>query len=60
MTTAAVLVGHPEAARQVARIALDIARAARDGQRVQKRRSALDIARAARDTKRAATGRLHR
>jgi UDP-N-acetylglucosamine--N-acetylmuramyl-(pentapeptide) pyrophosphoryl-undecaprenol N-acetylglucosamine transferase len=30
MTTAAALVGHPDAARQVARIALDIARAARD------------------------------
>jgi UDP-N-acetylglucosamine--N-acetylmuramyl-(pentapeptide) pyrophosphoryl-undecaprenol N-acetylglucosamine transferase len=30
MTTAAALVGHPDAARQVARIALDIARAARN------------------------------
>ena len=60
MTTAAVLVGHPDAARQVARIALEIARAAREGKRVQKRRSALDIARAARDGKRAATGRSRR
>jgi UDP-N-acetylglucosamine--N-acetylmuramyl-(pentapeptide) pyrophosphoryl-undecaprenol N-acetylglucosamine transferase len=30
MTTAAALVGHPDAARQVARVALDVARAARD------------------------------
>jgi UDP-N-acetylglucosamine--N-acetylmuramyl-(pentapeptide) pyrophosphoryl-undecaprenol N-acetylglucosamine transferase len=60
MTTAAVLVGHPDAARQVARIALEIARAAREGKRVQKRRSALEIARAARDGKRAATGRSRR
>ena len=33
MTTAAALVGHPDAARQVARIALDIARAARDARK---------------------------
>jgi UDP-N-acetylglucosamine--N-acetylmuramyl-(pentapeptide) pyrophosphoryl-undecaprenol N-acetylglucosamine transferase len=55
MTTAAALIGHPEAARKVARIALDIARAARDGRRGQKRRSALDIARAARDARTAGT-----
>ena len=33
MTKAAALVGHPEAARQVAQVALDVARAARDGKR---------------------------
>jgi UDP-N-acetylglucosamine--N-acetylmuramyl-(pentapeptide) pyrophosphoryl-undecaprenol N-acetylglucosamine transferase len=36
MTTAAALVGHPDAAEQVARVALDLAkeaRAARDGKR---------------------------
>jgi UDP-N-acetylglucosamine--N-acetylmuramyl-(pentapeptide) pyrophosphoryl-undecaprenol N-acetylglucosamine transferase len=55
MTTAAALIGQPEAARKVARIALDIARAARDGRRGQKRRSALDIARAARDARTAGT-----
>jgi UDP-N-acetylglucosamine--N-acetylmuramyl-(pentapeptide) pyrophosphoryl-undecaprenol N-acetylglucosamine transferase len=31
MTTAAVLAGHPDAARRVAEVALDVARAARDG-----------------------------
>jgi len=31
MTTAAALVGHPDAARQVAQVVLDVARAARDG-----------------------------
>jgi UDP-N-acetylglucosamine--N-acetylmuramyl-(pentapeptide) pyrophosphoryl-undecaprenol N-acetylglucosamine transferase len=31
MTKAAALVGHPEAARQVAHIALDLAKQARDG-----------------------------
>jgi UDP-N-acetylglucosamine--N-acetylmuramyl-(pentapeptide) pyrophosphoryl-undecaprenol N-acetylglucosamine transferase len=30
MTAAAALVGHPDAARQVARVALDVARQARD------------------------------
>ena len=39
MTTAAALVGHPDAARQVARIALDIARAARGGKRAATGRS---------------------
>ena len=53
MTTAAALVGHPEAAQQVARVALDVARAARDGKRAKDRRSALDVARAARDGRRA-------
>jgi UDP-N-acetylglucosamine--N-acetylmuramyl-(pentapeptide) pyrophosphoryl-undecaprenol N-acetylglucosamine transferase len=41
MTTAAALVGHPDAARQVAHIALDLAkqvRTARDGKRAKKRR----------------------
>jgi UDP-N-acetylglucosamine--N-acetylmuramyl-(pentapeptide) pyrophosphoryl-undecaprenol N-acetylglucosamine transferase len=33
MTKAAALVGHPEAARQVAQVALDVARAARDEKR---------------------------
>jgi UDP-N-acetylglucosamine--N-acetylmuramyl-(pentapeptide) pyrophosphoryl-undecaprenol N-acetylglucosamine transferase len=33
MTKAAALVGHPEAARQVAQVALDVARAARDVKR---------------------------
>jgi UDP-N-acetylglucosamine--N-acetylmuramyl-(pentapeptide) pyrophosphoryl-undecaprenol N-acetylglucosamine transferase len=33
MTTAATLVGHPEAARHVAQVALDVARAARAGKR---------------------------
>jgi UDP-N-acetylglucosamine--N-acetylmuramyl-(pentapeptide) pyrophosphoryl-undecaprenol N-acetylglucosamine transferase len=51
MTTAAALVGHPEAARQVARVALDIARAAREGKRAKRRRGALDIARAARNAR---------
>ncbi|HYB37177.1 MAG TPA: undecaprenyldiphospho-muramoylpentapeptide beta-N-acetylglucosaminyltransferase [Mycobacterium sp.] len=47
MTAAAARAGHPDAARQVARVALDIAasaRGARDGQRAKKRRSALDVA----------------
>jgi UDP-N-acetylglucosamine--N-acetylmuramyl-(pentapeptide) pyrophosphoryl-undecaprenol N-acetylglucosamine transferase len=33
MTAAATLVGHPEAARQVAQVALDVARAGRAGKR---------------------------
>ena len=33
MTTAAALVGHPEAAKQVAQVALDVARQARAGAR---------------------------
>ena len=45
MTTAAALVGHPDAAEQVARVALDVARAARSGKRAKNRRSALDVAR---------------
>jgi UDP-N-acetylglucosamine--N-acetylmuramyl-(pentapeptide) pyrophosphoryl-undecaprenol N-acetylglucosamine transferase len=53
MTKAAALVGHPKAAQQVAHVALDVARAARDGRRAKKGRSALDVARAARDGKRA-------
>jgi hypothetical protein len=53
MTKAAALVGHPDAAQRVARVALDVARAARDGKRAKKRHSALDVARAARDGKRA-------
>ncbi len=64
MTAAAVLVGHPEAARQVARVALDVAREARDrklaskrrgatdARRGRKRRSALEVARAAREARR--------
>jgi UDP-N-acetylglucosamine--N-acetylmuramyl-(pentapeptide) pyrophosphoryl-undecaprenol N-acetylglucosamine transferase len=48
MTTAAALVGHPEAAKQVAQVALDVAREARDGRRAKKRRRALDVARQAR------------
>jgi len=53
MTTAAALLGHPDAAEQVARVALDVARAARGGKRAKKRRGALDVARAARHGKRA-------
>ena len=53
MTTAAALVGHPDAARQVALVALEVARGARDGKRAKSRRSALEVARAARDGKRA-------
>jgi UDP-N-acetylglucosamine--N-acetylmuramyl-(pentapeptide) pyrophosphoryl-undecaprenol N-acetylglucosamine transferase len=49
MTTAAALIGHPDAAQQVARVVLDVARAARDGKRAKKRHSVLDVARAARD-----------
>jgi UDP-N-acetylglucosamine--N-acetylmuramyl-(pentapeptide) pyrophosphoryl-undecaprenol N-acetylglucosamine transferase len=60
MTTAAALVGHPEAARQVARVALDVARAAREGKRAKRRRSALDVARAARDARNARTTRRGR
>jgi UDP-N-acetylglucosamine--N-acetylmuramyl-(pentapeptide) pyrophosphoryl-undecaprenol N-acetylglucosamine transferase len=64
MTAAAVLVGHPEAARQVARVALDVALQARDGKHASKRRGALDarrgikrrsaleVARAAREARR--------
>ena len=49
MTAAAAQVGHPDAARQVARVALDVARAARDDQRAKKARFALDVARRVRD-----------
>jgi len=49
MTKAAALVGHPEAARAVARVAVDVARAARDGKRVKRGRNALDVAKQARD-----------
>jgi UDP-N-acetylglucosamine--N-acetylmuramyl-(pentapeptide) pyrophosphoryl-undecaprenol N-acetylglucosamine transferase len=49
MTKAAALVGHPEAAQQVARVALDVARAARDRKRAKRRQSALDVAKQARD-----------
>ncbi|MDT5252054.1 MAG: UDP-N-acetylglucosamine--N-acetylmuramyl-(pentapeptide) pyrophosphoryl-undecaprenol, partial [Mycobacterium sp.] len=49
MTTAAALIGHPDAAQRVARVVLDVARAARDGKRAKKRHSVLDVARAARD-----------
>jgi UDP-N-acetylglucosamine--N-acetylmuramyl-(pentapeptide) pyrophosphoryl-undecaprenol N-acetylglucosamine transferase len=58
MTTAAALVGHPDAARQVAQVALDVARAARDGRRAKKRRSALDVARQGRGVQ--PTGRTRR
>jgi UDP-N-acetylglucosamine--N-acetylmuramyl-(pentapeptide) pyrophosphoryl-undecaprenol N-acetylglucosamine transferase len=51
MTKAAALVGHPEAARQVAQVALDVARAARDGKRAEKRRRALDVANQARQAR---------
>ncbi|MGB7505712.1 MAG: UDP-N-acetylglucosamine--N-acetylmuramyl-(pentapeptide) pyrophosphoryl-undecaprenol N-acetylglucosamine transferase, partial [Mycobacterium sp.] len=33
MTAAAALAGHPDAARRVAEVALEVARAARDGRR---------------------------
>ncbi|MGO9734415.1 glycosyltransferase, partial [Mycobacterium sp.] len=33
MTTAAALVGHPDAAQQVAQVALDVAKQARDAKR---------------------------
>ena len=48
MTTAAALVGHPDAARQVAQVALDVARAAREGKRAKSRWSAPAVARAGR------------
>ncbi|MDI3313856.1 MAG: undecaprenyldiphospho-muramoylpentapeptide beta-N-acetylglucosaminyltransferase [Mycobacterium sp.] len=44
MTAAAARAGHPDAARRVAQAALDVARAARDGSRVTKRRGALRVA----------------
>jgi UDP-N-acetylglucosamine--N-acetylmuramyl-(pentapeptide) pyrophosphoryl-undecaprenol N-acetylglucosamine transferase len=48
MTAGAARAGHPDAARRVAQVALDVAkkgvRAARDGQRAKKRRGALDVA----------------
>ncbi|MBV8181635.1 MAG: hypothetical protein JO045_23085, partial [Mycobacterium sp.] len=58
MTKAAALVGHPEAAQQVARVAVDAARAARDRKRAKRRRRALDVARQARDVQ--PTGRTRR
>jgi UDP-N-acetylglucosamine--N-acetylmuramyl-(pentapeptide) pyrophosphoryl-undecaprenol N-acetylglucosamine transferase len=48
MTKAAALVGHPEAAQRVAQVVLDVARAARDGERAKKGRSVLDVAKQAR------------
>jgi UDP-N-acetylglucosamine--N-acetylmuramyl-(pentapeptide) pyrophosphoryl-undecaprenol N-acetylglucosamine transferase len=53
MTAAAVQVGHPDAARQVARVALEVARSARELRRAKGRRSALEVARSARDLRRA-------
>ncbi len=48
MTAAAALVGHPEAARRVAQVALDVAREARDGRRAKRRRTARSVPRAGR------------
>jgi UDP-N-acetylglucosamine--N-acetylmuramyl-(pentapeptide) pyrophosphoryl-undecaprenol N-acetylglucosamine transferase len=48
MTTAAALVGHPEAAQHVAQVVLDVARAARDGKRAKNGSSVRDVVKQAR------------